>query len=87
MVRNRGRLQRRNRLLQKQKKTEGNTDAAKESEVLAGGTEVELSFWYPISQESEANWYAMMVQKFNEEYAGKIKILETAITSGRVLCL
>ncbi len=70
-----GRLQRRNRLLQKQKKTEGNTDAAKESEVLAGGTEVELSFWYPISQESEANWYAMMVQKFNEEYAGKIKIL------------
>ena len=51
-------------------KTEGNTDAAKESEVLAGGTEVELSFWYPISQESEANWYAMMVQKFNEEYAG-----------------
>lgn len=63
-------------------KTEGNTEAAKESEVLADGSEVELSFWYPISQESEANWYAMMVQKFNEEYAGKIKILETANTRG-----
>ena len=69
------------------RKTEGNTEAAKESEVLADGSEVELSFWYPISQESEANWYAMMVQKFNEEYAGKIKILENCQYTGRVLCL
>ena len=63
-------------------KSEGNTETVKESEAKTGDTEVELSFWYPISQESEANWYAMMVQKFNEEYAGKIKILETANTRG-----
>lgn len=43
---------------------------------------IEVSFWYPISQESEANWYAMMVEKFNAEYEGKIKVLETANTRG-----
>lgn len=50
--------------------------------VNAAEEPVEISFWYPISQESEANWYAMMVEKFNAEYEGKIKIVDTANTRG-----
>ena len=50
--------------------------------VQAADKPVELSFWYPISQESEAAWYATMVEKFNKEYEGKIKIVETANTRG-----
>lgn len=50
--------------------------------VNAADKPVELSFWYPISQESEAAWYATMVEKFNKEYEGKIKIVETANTRG-----
>ena len=66
--------------------SENSGELSEESEASegqeVGEAAVELSFWYPISQESEANWYAMMVQKFNEEHEGEIKILETANTRG-----
>lgn len=58
------------------KKETQDTDSPSEDGV------VELSFWYPISQESEAAWYAMMVEKFNQEHEGEIKIVETANTRG-----
>ena len=63
--------------------SENSGELSEESEASegqeVGEAAVELSFWYPISQESEANWYAMMVQKFNEEHEGEIKILETTL--------
>lgn len=65
--------------------TGGSADAgtsAADSTGDAGGEEVEISFWRPINQESEELWYQTMVQKFNEQNAGKIKIVDTAITRG-----
>lgn len=60
----------------------GKKDSEGEGSRINEDGEVELSFWYPISQEAEAEWYSMMVEKFNKEYEGKIQIVETANTRG-----
>jgi fructooligosaccharide transport system substrate-binding protein len=44
--------------------------------------EIVVTFWRPINQESEELWYQKMVDDFNAQNKGKIRVEATAITRG-----